>query len=153
MSTLRKLLSSLFPAPYIIEDAFFGTLRFMPTKRNVAGYWEGKRIFTTTDSMVETFVDAEGWQTPPTTAQQDFFTEVEGKYASMVPALQAALDEYVHKYNITGIPTRMEEIKPSALDVRLTDNMAWNFYFESEDENHYVFNMNGWNVEGVTVNG
>ncbi|MGE0755115.1 MAG: hypothetical protein AB7L92_08160 [Alphaproteobacteria bacterium] len=150
---MKKLLQLLFPPPYHIEDDFFGRLQFIPIRRNVSGYWEGKRPFAPTGGMVETFIDVQGWQTPPTIAQQEFFIQLEERYKHIVPALQTTLRTYLSSYGIKNIPADMADIRPCGLDICVPDEASWDFYFECDEGNHYVFSMMGWEVECVVVNG
>jgi hypothetical protein len=139
MEFIKQLFQSFLPAPHTIEDEFFGTLTFIPLKKNISGYWEAKHTFAPTGDTVEVFIVAQDWQEPPTTQQRQFFTDVEARYESLIPALQKELEAHVGM-NRLQVPFDMQELIISAVHIPAKPDGQWELNYEC-NRHHYAFGL------------
>ena len=80
------MLNFLFGKAKIIEDAFFGELRFFDSKDKTLQYFEGKRYFKPIDGPIEVSIDADF--SGPSEKQKQFFRQVEESYDELVDRIK-----------------------------------------------------------------
>jgi len=84
-------LFNLFKKPTIIQDNFFGSLRFMDFKDPSKNYFEGKGYFTPTQSETEYLIqaDIEG----PTDEQQQFYRDLQDNFIHYIQKIKPLIEE------------------------------------------------------------
>ena len=127
------------PAP-LIEDAFFGQLRFIDFKDPRKNYFEGSGFFTPTGQQIDYLIEAD--LPGPTLAQQQFYRALEDKYADYVIRIQPLIiDRFRHWQPNFKIQNFTEEFTLIFVTIpRLsTLSAAWDMSFSTvHDVNHDV---------------
>jgi hypothetical protein len=127
------------PSP-LIEDAFFGQLRFMDFKDPRKNYFEGSGLFTPTGQQIEYFIEAN--LPGPTLAQQQFYQALQDKYADYVIRIQPLIiDEFRNWQPDFKIQNFTDEFTLLSVTVpRLsTSSAAWDMSFSTvHDANHDI---------------
>jgi hypothetical protein len=127
------------PSP-LIEDVFFGQLRFMDLKDSRKNYFEGSGLFTPTGQQIEYFIEAD--LSGPTLAQQQFYQALQDKYTDYIACIQPLItDRFRNRQpdfkiqNFTGEFTLLSVTIPRLS----TSSAAWDMSFSTvHDANHNI---------------
>src|SRR6185436_13080470 len=84
-------LFNLFKKPTLIQDDFFGQLRFMDFKDSSKNYFEGKGLFKPTNNETEYLIqgDLEG----PTEAQKEFYIKLQNNFEQYVQKMKPLIED------------------------------------------------------------
>jgi hypothetical protein len=149
-------LFDLFKKPQIIQDNFFGPLRFIEFKNSTKNYFEGKAIFKPTGNEIEYFIKAD--LSGPTTDQRDFYDKVQNSYdeiiSKVIPIIEDELKDWKEDSRIKDFK---KEFKPVALTIpRMTTKpLIWDISFETiHDDNHHVtIDFKDFEPDGSAIDG
>jgi hypothetical protein len=129
-----------FKPALLIEDAFFGQLRFMNFKDPRKNYFEGSGIFSPTGQRIEYLIEAN--LPGPTLAQQHFYQALQDKYADYVTRIQPLIiGRFRHWQPEFKIQSFADEFTLLSITVpRLsTLSAAWDMSFSTvHDPNHDI---------------
>lgn len=127
------------PAP-LIEDAFFGQLRFMDFADPQKNYFEGSGFFIATGQQIDYLIEAN--LPGPTLAQQQFYQALQDKYADYVTHIQPLITaRFRHRQPDFEIQNFTDEFTLLCVTVpRLsTSPAAWDMSFSTvHDVKHDV---------------
>jgi hypothetical protein len=134
------MLNFLFGKAKIIEDAFFGELRYFDSKDKTLRYFEGKRYFKPIDGPTEISIDADF--SGPFEEQKQFFRQVEESYDELVERIKPFItNEFQDWKEGFVIMDFKKEFTPVHFSIpRLPeDQMKWELAFDTiHDLNHGV---------------
>jgi len=71
-------LFNLFKKPFVVQDDFFGQLRFMDFNDPAKNYFEGKGFFSPTNNETEYLIQSD--KTGPTTEQKEFYRKIQNEF-------------------------------------------------------------------------
>ena len=133
-------LFNLFKKPTLIQDNFFGQLRFMDFKDSSKNYFEGKGLFKPTNNETEYLIqaDIEG----PTESQKEFYNKLQNNFEQYVQKIKPLIEDefrnwkedfeindFNKEFNLVCINIPRLESKP----------LKWNMAFTTvHDLNHHV---------------
>lgn len=124
----------------LIEDAFFGQLRFLDLNDPRQNYFEGSGFFPPTGQQIDYLIEAD--LPGPTLAQQQFYQALQQKYADYVTRIQPLITErFCHRQPDFRIQNFAAEFTLLSVTVpRLsTLSVAWEMSFSTvHDVNHDV---------------
>lgn len=84
-------LFGLFKKPTIIQDNFFGKLRFVDFKDASKNYFEGKGYFTPTDSVIEYLIQAD--KDGPGDMQKQFYQDLQADFATYIQKMKPMIED------------------------------------------------------------
>lgn len=133
-------LFDIFKKPIIIEDDFFGRLKFMKMKNAEKNYFEGKGLFEPTGKEIELFIN--GSEKGPDQKQKEFYSWLQRNFKELAfKATPLIEDEFRNWKEDFKIKDFDKEFSLVALTIpsQETTPIEWNMSFETiHDENHQV---------------
>lgn len=82
-----------FKSPPLLEDPFFGPLRFM--KGTTANYYEGSGVFAPTGQTIEYLIDSD--ENGPSEAQREFYRHLQIEFNTYVTQIKPLIiDEFLN---------------------------------------------------------
>ena len=84
-------LFNLFKKPIIIQDDFFGALRFMDFKDSSKDYFEGKGHFIPTNSETEYLIQAD--DKGPTDEQKQFYRDLQDNFQQYLEKIKPLIED------------------------------------------------------------
>lgn len=149
-------LFDLFKKPQIIQDDFFGSLRFMTFKDSTKNYFEGKGILKPTTDEIEYFIEAD--LSGPTIDQRNFYDKVQNSFDEITSKVTPLIeDEFKNWKEDFKIKDFKKEFKPVALTIpRMTSKpLTWDISFETiHDDNHQItVDFKDFEPDGILIDG
>lgn len=133
-------LFNLFKKPIIIQDEFFGRLRYTKFKNPRDGFFEGEGFFASTNNKIGYTIEAE--ETGPTEGQREFCRKVQNNFEQYVEKIKPLIEDefrnWKDDFEITDFKT---EFALNSLTIpRMYSNpVLWDMCFTSiHDDNHFV---------------
>lgn len=146
-----------FKKPLIVEDDFFGRLRFMKIKNNPSrNYFEGKGKFGPTGRELEYFIHAD--ESGPEPEQKEFYRQIQQDWPRIVekikPLIEAefrnwkddfTITDFNREFHLVGLTIPRPEIQPR----------EWDLAFDTiHDENHqFTVYLKGYEPTRVEIDG
>ncbi len=124
-------LFNLFKKPVIVQDDFFGPLRFVDLKDPLRNYFEGKGFFAPTGSQTQYLIRAgvEG----PGASQKYFYREFQANFAQYVEKIKPMIEDefrnwkedftisdFYKEFDLVCLTIPAPGIKPLAWDMAFT---------------------------------
>ncbi|MFT2009959.1 hypothetical protein ACMA1I_14880 [Pontibacter sp. 13R65] len=149
-------LFDIFKKPLIIDDDFFGKLRFMKMKTDGKSYFEGKGMFKPTGKEIEYFITAN--EEGPDQRQKEFYNWIEENYSTLVLKLKPLIeDEFGNSRDGFKIKDFDIEFQLVALSIPNQENepLEWSMSFDTvHDENHQVtVEFSGHEPQAILIDG
>jgi hypothetical protein len=147
IDSIKKLI-----VPIKKQDPFFGLIRYQKV-----GFWEGKKNFSPLHREYEITID--GDESRPTESQRQFYREIESRYETLQEAiihdLLQQLQNWVEEIQINESEVwehfTLDGFGIPDLDAGKKD---WELVYEFKDDGHYFcIMMNGWDIEGIRIDG
>ena len=133
-------LFNLFKKPVIVQDDFFGSLRFMNFKDSSKNYFEGKGLFVPTNSETQYLIhaDIDG----PSDNQKVFYRDLQANFTQYVEKIKPlieyefrnwkenfTIDDFYKEFNLVCITIPRHDTSP----------LIWDMAFTTiHDLNHHV---------------
>lgn len=133
-------LFNLFKKPTVIQNDFFGRLRFMDFKDSSKTYFEGKGFFAPTNSETEYLIqaDIEG----PTHSQREFYDDLQNNFEQYVLKIKPLIeDEFRNWKEDFEIKDFNKEFCLVCITIPRLDSrpLMWDMAFATvHDLNHHV---------------
>jgi hypothetical protein len=133
-------LFNLFKKPTVIQDEFFGQLRFVNFRDPSKNYFEGRGFFAPTNSETEYLIqaDIEG----PTESQKAFMEELQKQFGLYVEKIKPLIeDEFRNWKEDFEIRDFNKEFKLVCITIPRPDRkpIIWDMAFTTiHDPNHHV---------------
>ena len=147
----------LFKKPYVIEDDFFGTLRYYEIKKMPENsYFDGKRHFKPIDTTVDLTIDAD--KTGPTQTQKDFFKKIEDEFSMIIsnitPMIEDLFQNWKEDFKIQDFNREFPTIFLSIPRCETQPN-NWEISFATiHDQNHIIgITMKDWIPQDIVMDG
>jgi hypothetical protein len=147
----------LFKKKIVIEDAFFGTLKFQRIKSsNSEGFFLGKKDFTPLNKQVDIIFNGDGIKVKE--EQKEFYQILEKNYNELLIPIKNSIEDvfknmdedfsikdFNNEFSLTNIKL------PSFLG----NTLVWELSYNSiHDENHiFSINFQNWDIEDVVIDG
>ena len=148
---------NLFEKRIIIDDEFFGEIRFFRIKnKSLDGYFEGFKHFSPLQKDIELSLDAN--EVGPTQKQKDFYLDVEAKYHLLINDIKIELEElfrniidsfiiknFHNEFNLIGI----------TLPNFIESPLEWELTYETIHDKNHIFTIcyEDWNIESIRMDG
>lgn len=151
------LLDFIFGKSTMIENEFFGTMKFMENKKEPRkSYFECRRHFKPTNQIIEIGID--GDLSGITDSQTGFFRSIEENYTvicqAVTPLIEDEFRNWKEGFKIINFPKEFEAVY---LQIPRCDTkpIVWEISFETEhDNNHTVtITMSGFEAREVLIDG
>jgi len=133
-------LFNLFKKPLIVQDDFFGQLRFMDFKDPSKDYFEGKGFFSPTNNDTEYLIQSD--KTGPTTEQKEFYKKLQNDFdfyvAKIKPLIETEFRNWKEEFQIKDFG---KEFSLVCLTIPRLDSspFIWDMSFTTiHDKNHHV---------------
>lgn len=133
-------LFDLFKKPLIVNDDFFGALRFVDFKDPSKDYFEGKGHFTPTSSEIEYLIQAD--KDGPTDEQQQFYRDLQSNFNQFIDKMKPLIEDEFRNWKDDFVIKDFNKefelvcITIPRLDVR---PLIWDMVFTTiHDESHHV---------------
>lgn len=148
-----SLFSLLFVKPVIINDDFFGEMKFSSSQKG-SGYFVCKKKLNFFEEPVEIIID--GSISGPTETQKNFVLKLEDKYneisESIVPLIEGECRNWKEDFKITDF---RKEFRPVSIQIPTCENkpVIWEIGFESNhDLNHtFTVTMNNFKAKDILI--
>ncbi|WP_210489401.1 hypothetical protein [Rufibacter aurantiacus] len=145
-----------FKKPIIIEDDFFGKLRFMKMKDPGKSYFEGKGLFEPTGKEIGYII--EGKESGPEQKQKEFYKWIQENYLELTtkftPLVEDEFGNWKDNFKIIDFD---REFILVGVTIPIQDNtpFEWDMSFDTiHDENHQVtVDFIGLEPHGVLIDG
>ncbi|KAA3436830.1 hypothetical protein [Rufibacter hautae] len=146
----------IFKKPTIIEDDFFGKLRFRKTNDSENSYFEGKGLFGPTGKEIEFII--KGKESGPELKQKEFYNWVQENYRELITRLTPLVEEEFGNWKESfKIKNFDKEFKLVGITIprHCKTTMEWDISFDTiHDENHQVtVDFIGKEPQGVLIDG
>ena len=82
---------SLFKKSTIVQDDFFGELRYMDFKDKTKGYFEGKGLFAPTKVEIEYLIEAD--KSGPTDEQKEFYRDLQRNFEQYTQKIKLLIED------------------------------------------------------------
>ncbi|MBC8112648.1 MAG: hypothetical protein H7Y04_16490 [Verrucomicrobia bacterium] len=89
-----------FKKPIVVQDEFFGKLRYMDSKNFAERYFEGEGVFSATNIKIGYLIDAD--VSGPTVAQRDFYVHLQNNYEQYVEKIKPVMEESLQDWLPNG---------------------------------------------------
>ena len=149
-------LFELFKKPLIVNDDFFGALRFVDFKDPSKDYFEGNGHFTPTGNETEYLIQAD--KNGPTDEQKQFYRDLQSNFNQFVDKIKPLIeDEFRNWKEDFVIKDFNKEFELVCITIPRFDvrPLIWDMAFTTiHDENHHVtidfidFEPNGILIDG-----
>ena len=147
---------NLFKKPHVIEDAFFGKLRYIGSKDASKGYFEGKGFFMPTNNEIEYLIEAD--ITGPTDRHRIFYQELQDNFKDYIERIRPLIEDEFRNWKEDF---RIEDFSKEFTLVCLTiprpgkTPLTWDMAFTTiHDANHHVtIDFIGNNPDGILIDG
>jgi hypothetical protein len=129
-----------FKKPTIIQDDYFGRLRYMDFKDPSKGYFEGKGIFKPYNIEIEYLIEAD--KSGPTINQREFYKNLEVNFDKYIEAITPLItDEFSNWVEGFEIFDFKKEFELVAVTIPrfTTTPLIWDMSFTTiHDKDHHV---------------
>ena len=133
-------LFNLFKKPTIIQDDFFGRLRYMEFKDPSKGYFEGNGFFVPINAETEYLIQADA--SGPADKQREIYFNLQKDFDIYIEKIKPLIeDEFRNWKEDFEIKNFKEEFKLICLTIPRSDSipLVWDMSFTTiHDENHHV---------------
>lgn len=145
-----------FRKPQLIQDPFFGKLRFASFSNIDKNYFEGRIHFEATGNEIQLIIEA--GQEGPGAPQQQFYRQLESRYKLYVPQIIPLLEEELRHWKAQfRILDFLREFTLISATIPRNDQgvLKWNLSFSTiHDENHtFIVNFINDEPQGVLIDG
>jgi hypothetical protein len=149
-------LFNLFKKPLIVQDDFFGQLRFMDSKDSSKDYFEGKGFFSPTNNDTEYLIQSD--KTGPTSAQKEFYKKLQSDFDLYVTKIKPLIEtEFRNWKDEFQIKDFGKEFSLVCMTIPRLDSspLIWDMSFTTiHDKNHHVtIDFIDYTPNGVLVDG
>jgi len=147
----------IFGKTVIINDPFFGEMKFMEFRRNPENnYFECRRHFEPTGDVIEIGIKADA--IGPAESQKEFFRSIESNYSevisSIIPLIEAEFNNWQDGFQVKEF---FNEFKADYLLIPRCENSSEEseIVFESiHDPHHFVtMTMKGFKAQEILIDG
>jgi hypothetical protein len=124
-------LFNFFKKPTLIQDAFFGELRFVDFKDTSKNYFEGKGYFAPTNNHTEYFINAD--KEGPTAQQKQFYTDLQSNFSDYIQKITPLIEgefrnwkedfvikDFTKEFELVCITIPRLDLKPLVWDMAFT---------------------------------
>lgn len=133
-------LFNLFKKPVIIEDSFFGKLRYLDFKGPSGGYFEGEGVFSPINQEIGYMIQAD--ISGPTEEQKEFYRELQKNFNCYTEKIRPLVeDEFRNWKEGFEIQDFNNEFTLESLTIPRLDSLPliWNMSFTTiHDRDHQV---------------
>lgn len=133
-------LFNIFKKPIVIQDDFFGRLRYMDFKDPAKGYFEGNGFFSSIDGETEYLINADA--TGPTNSQREFYINLQKQFDSYIEMMKPLIeDEFRNWKEDFEIKNFKKEFNLVCVTIPRLDSkpLVWDMSFTTtHDLNHHV---------------
>lgn len=149
-------LFDIFKKPTILQDDFFGALRFMDFKDTSKNYFEGKGHFAPTANETEYLIEAD--KEGPTEEQRQFYRDLQANFTQYIEKIKPLIeDEFRNWKEDFSIKDFNREFELVCITIPRFDKqpMTWDMAFTTiHDENHHVtIDFVGDQPNGILIDG
>lgn len=147
----------LFKKKIVIDDEFFGTLRFERIKSlNSEGLFLGKKDFTPLNKQIDIIFDGDGIKVKE--EQKEFYQTLEKNYDELSNSIKNSIEEvfknWDENFSIKDFNSEFT-LTNITLPSFLVTPLEWHLSYDSiHDQNHiFTVNFQNWDIEDVIIDG
>lgn len=149
-------LFNLFKKPTILQDDFFGSLRFMDFKDSSKNYFEGRGRFLPTDNETDYLIQAD--KDGPSENQKQFYRDLQIHFTQYIEKITPLIeDEFRNWKEDFEIQDFRKEFQLVCITIPRLDNrpIIWDMAFTTiHDLNHHVtIDFVGDEPNGIIIDG